>query len=67
MRRTPTPRRRALTERARFLEGFPPIPALKAIMREQTGDDVWLNLRPPLDALDEARTRELVAQLAASS
>ena len=43
----------ALTEARGFLEGFPLIPALKAIMREQTGDDVWRNLRPPLDALDE--------------
>ena len=23
-------------------------------MRDKTGDDGWLNLRPPLDALDEA-------------
>jgi 4-hydroxy-tetrahydrodipicolinate synthase len=46
-----------LTEARTFLEGFPPIPALKAIMRARTGDDVWANLRPPLDVLDEARAR----------
>jgi 4-hydroxy-tetrahydrodipicolinate synthase len=51
-----------LTERRRFLERFPVIPGLKAIMRAQTGDDVWLNLRPPLDALDEAGTAALRAQ-----
>ena len=43
----------ALTEARRFVEGYPLIPALKAIMRERTGDDVWLNLRPPLDALSD--------------
>ncbi len=52
-----------LTEARRFLEGYPAIPALKAIMRDKTDDDGWLNLRPPLDALDEARTRELLATL----
>ena len=49
----------ALTEARRFLEGYPLIPALKAIMRERTGDDVWRNLRPPLDALSDEQAREL--------
>ncbi len=53
----------ALTEARTFLEGFPPIPALKAIMRARTGDDVWANLRPPLDALDEERARAVAARL----
>ncbi|RKQ87583.1 4-hydroxy-tetrahydrodipicolinate synthase [Solirubrobacter pauli] len=53
----------ALTEARTFLEGFPPIPALKAIMRARTGDDVWTNLRPPLDALDDERARAVVARL----
>jgi 4-hydroxy-tetrahydrodipicolinate synthase len=52
-----------LTERRRFLEQFPVIPALKAILRAQTGDDVWRNLRPPLDVLDDARVRDLLAGL----
>jgi 4-hydroxy-tetrahydrodipicolinate synthase len=52
-----------LTERRRYLERFPGVPALKAIMRERTGDALWRNLRPPLDALDDARTRELLAGL----
>jgi 4-hydroxy-tetrahydrodipicolinate synthase len=51
----------SLTEARRFVEGYPLIPALKAIVRDATGDDVWLNLRPPLVALDE--TRELLAKL----
>ena len=53
----------ALTEAREFLDGFPAIPALKAALRAQTGDDVWRNLRPPLDALDETRVRELLAGL----
>ena len=31
-------------------------------MRERTGDDVWRNLRPPLDALDEQRPRAAVRE-----
>jgi 4-hydroxy-tetrahydrodipicolinate synthase len=53
----------SLTEARTFLEGFPPIPALKAIMRDRTGDDVWSNLRPPLVPLDEAQGREVAARL----
>ena len=52
-----------LTEVRTFLDGFPAIPAMKAALRAQTGDDVWRNLRPPLDALDDARARELLADL----
>ncbi len=36
----------ALTEARRFLEGYPAIPALKAIVRDRTGDDVWLQPAP---------------------
>src|SRR3954451_21631909 len=53
----------ALTAARRFLEGYPAIPALKAIVRDVTGDDVWLNLRPPLVALDDGRGRELLQTL----
>ena len=52
-----------LTERRRYLERFPVIPALKAIVREQTGDALWANLRPPLDPLDAGTARELLAGL----
>ena len=50
-----------LTERRLYLERFPVIPALKAILRERTGDESWRNVRPPLVALDEARERDLLA------
>jgi 4-hydroxy-tetrahydrodipicolinate synthase len=52
-----------LTERRRYLERFPVIPALKAIVREQTGDALWANLRPPLDPLDAGVARQLLAGL----
>ena len=53
----------ALTEARSFLDGYPLIPALKAVMRVRTGDELWRNLRPPLDELDEERARVLTAAL----
>jgi 4-hydroxy-tetrahydrodipicolinate synthase len=52
-----------LKERRRHLERFPVIPALKAILRERTGDDAWRDVRPPLVALDGARVHDLLAGL----
>jgi 4-hydroxy-tetrahydrodipicolinate synthase len=52
-----------LTARRRYLERFPAIPALKAIMRARTGDDAWRRVRLPLVALDADRERELLAGL----
>jgi 4-hydroxy-tetrahydrodipicolinate synthase len=52
-----------LSEARGVFDGLPLIPALKAVMRELTGDDGWLNLRPPLDAFDAAQGRALVARL----
>src|SRR4051795_6780351 len=52
----------ALTQARRFLEGYPAIPALKSIVRDATGDDVWLNLRPPLVALDDGRVQDLLGK-----
>jgi 4-hydroxy-tetrahydrodipicolinate synthase len=40
-----------LTRLRATFDGQELIPALKAAMHEQTGDDVWLNLRPPLAPL----------------
>src|SRR4051812_27006183 len=51
---------RRLTARRTYLEGFPAIPALKAILRDRTGEDAW-HVRPPLVPLDDARVRELLA------
>jgi 4-hydroxy-tetrahydrodipicolinate synthase len=51
-----------LTAERDFLESYPVIPALKAVLHDQTGDDAWLNLRPPLEALDDSsRGRLLLA------
>jgi 4-hydroxy-tetrahydrodipicolinate synthase len=37
-----------LTSLRTTIEAFPTIPALKGLMRELTGEEGWLNLRPPL-------------------
>jgi 4-hydroxy-tetrahydrodipicolinate synthase len=52
-----------LTEARAFMDGRALIPALKALMRELTGDDGWLNLRPPLDPLGDEEARDLLAHL----
>jgi 4-hydroxy-tetrahydrodipicolinate synthase len=54
-----------LTEARAFMDGRALIPALKALMRELTGDDGWLNLRPPLEPLDRGEARDLLAHLPA--
>jgi 4-hydroxy-tetrahydrodipicolinate synthase len=48
-----------LTARREYLERFPVIPALKAILHARTGADTW-HVRPPLVPLDDARTRNLL-------
>jgi 4-hydroxy-tetrahydrodipicolinate synthase len=50
-----------------ILEGYPMVPALKALMAAYSGDKGWCNVRPPFLALDEGRARKLVAKLAAAS
>jgi 4-hydroxy-tetrahydrodipicolinate synthase len=50
-------------ERALF-DGVELIPALKAAMRELTGDGGWENLRPPLAPLPDVERRELLSRLA---
>jgi 4-hydroxy-tetrahydrodipicolinate synthase len=59
------PAQAALTEARAFMDGRPLIPALKALMRELDGDERWLNLRPPLDPLDDEAARDLLAHLPA--
>ncbi len=56
-----------LTGLRNILEGYPMIPVLKALMAAYSGDESWLNVRPPFLALDEGRARELVAKLDAAS
>jgi len=52
-----------LTELRASIEGYPMIPALKRLMAELTGDEVWRNLRPPLSGLDEKRAKDLLSGL----
>src|SRR3954447_3397789 len=50
-----------LTERRRYLECFPVIPARKATPPPRPGDGAWRALRPPLVALDDVGVREVLA------
>jgi len=54
----------AATRRA--VEGWPMIPALKAIVAADRRDPGWLRLRPPLRPLDEAARRALAAACTAA-
>jgi 4-hydroxy-tetrahydrodipicolinate synthase len=56
-----------LTGLRTILEGYPMVPALKALMAAYSGDASWCNVRPPFLNLDEGRARELVAKLDAAS
>lgn len=48
-----TAEQRALSELRATIGDRPLIPALKALMHQRTGDDVWRTLRPPLRPLGE--------------
>jgi 4-hydroxy-tetrahydrodipicolinate synthase len=50
-------------ERGLF-DGVELIPALKAAMREQTGEEGWERLRPPLAPLPDDARRDLLSRLA---
>jgi 4-hydroxy-tetrahydrodipicolinate synthase len=48
-----------------IFQKLPLIAAMKAAVAWQSGDPVWRTLRPPLQALDAAQGRQLVAELTA--
>jgi 4-hydroxy-tetrahydrodipicolinate synthase len=52
-----------LTEFRRAFQGLPIVPTLKALLRERTGDDGWLNVRPPLDPVSVDEARDIAARL----
>jgi 4-hydroxy-tetrahydrodipicolinate synthase len=52
-----------LTRVRRSIEAYPVIPALKQLMTRLTGDEQWRNIRPPLSALDDTRTRDLLSNV----
>ncbi|MCL6438609.1 MAG: dihydrodipicolinate synthase family protein [Rubrobacteraceae bacterium] len=43
------------------MEGYPTIPALKALLHRATGEEGWTRLRPPLLPLGEREERELAS------
>lgn len=48
------------------IEAFPLVPALKVLMGELSGDEVWRHLRPPLASLGNLQAQELLEQVPAS-
>ncbi len=48
------------------VEAYPLVAALKAIMARETGDKGWLQTRPPVTPLTEARSSELLSALDAT-
>jgi len=52
-----------LTQLRASIEAYPVIPALKQLMARLTGDEEWLNIRPPLSSLDEKRTKDLISNV----
>ncbi len=47
----------------RIFQGYPMIPALKAILATRGNDAAWATVRPPLVALDSEQKRSLLAAL----
>jgi 4-hydroxy-tetrahydrodipicolinate synthase len=47
----------------RIVQGYPMIPALKAILATRGNDAAWATVRPPLVALDSEQKRSLLAAL----
>jgi len=43
----------------KIISGYPLIPSLKAMVARHTGDNAWLNMRPPVLAMDAAQTQRL--------
>ena len=48
------------------VQPYSPIPAMKWLLADATGDQRWKTVRPPLDALSDARGQELKAILASA-
>lgn len=54
-----------LTRLRGTLEAYPAIPALKTLMRSLTGEEAWLNLRPPLVNLGGGSEAQLLEEVRA--
>ncbi len=52
-----------LNEMRTATEGFPAIPALKALMCETTKEEGWNHIRPPLRSLEEDQQQKLLSRL----
>src|ERR687898_1643536 len=54
---------RRLSQLRGSIEAYPVIPALKLIMAHLTGDEPCRSVRPPLSALDEEQTKDLLSSV----
>ena len=52
------------TEYRAVVQGFPVVPALKAIVAHRLGDPAWAQVRPPMADLPAAQARKLIDLLA---
>jgi len=59
-------RQRELDAIRAIFQQFPMIPAMKAAIAWQSGDEAWANLRPPLVELDAAQRAKLQTELTAA-
>ncbi len=55
----------AVTKICTLVTDVPFVPAIKALIADQSGDDRWLNVRPPLVASSAAERKRLVAAVKA--
>lgn len=53
-----------LTEARATIEAFPAIPALKSLVGQFTGEEVWQNIRPPLVRIGDEQAQDLLSSLA---
>ncbi len=53
------------TAARKVIEGFPVIPALKALIAADTGNEDWLRVRPPFRQIAPQKARELLSALTA--
>jgi 4-hydroxy-tetrahydrodipicolinate synthase len=46
----------------KIISGYPLVPSLKAMVARNTGDDAWLNMRPPIMPMGAEQTQALYAE-----
>jgi 4-hydroxy-tetrahydrodipicolinate synthase len=60
------PEQARATAARKIIEGFPVIPALKALIAADTGESDWARVRPPFRALGADRAEQLIVALSSA-